>query len=115
MVGKYSLEKYLSGKPDRTLVTRTYRLCSTWKLFHLELEELTRLLMQNGYTKSFIENIIKTQFNRLYSEEPYKKFGPDPKQTFIRLPYLGHASNRLLGSLNSCFNQIKLGTNNVNI
>ena len=68
----------------RTLVTRAYRLCSTWKLFHLELEELTRLLMQNGYTKSFIENIIKTQLNRLYSEEPYKKFGPDPKQIFIR-------------------------------
>ena len=99
----------------RTLVTRAYRLCSTWNLFHLELEELTRLLMQNGYTKSFIENIIKTQLNRLYSEEPYNKFGPDPKQIFIRLPYLGDASNRLLGSFNSCLNQIKLGTINVNI
>ena len=99
----------------RTLVTRAYRLCSTLKLFHLELEELTRLLMQNGYTKSFIENIIKTQLNRLHSEEPYKKVGPDPKQIFIRLPYLGDASNRLLGSLNSCLNQIILGTINVNI
>ena len=73
----------------RTLVKRAYRLCSTWKLFHLELEELTRLLMQNGYTKSFIENIIKTQLNRQYSKELYKKVGPDPKQIFIRLPYLG--------------------------
>ena len=65
--------------------------------------------------QEFIENIIKTQLNRLYSEESYKKFGPDPKQIFIRLPYLGDASNRLLGSLNSCLNQIKLGTINVNI
>ena len=66
-------------------------------------------------TSDLITIIIKTQLNRLYYEEPYKKFGPDPKQIFIRLPYLGDSSNRLLGSLNSCLNQIKLGTINVNI
>ena len=87
----------------RTLARRAYRLCSTWKLFHLELEELTRLLMQNGYTKSFIENIIKTPLNRLYSEEPCKKVGSDPKQIFM-FTVFGVASNGLLGSLNSCLN-----------
>lgn len=99
----------------RTLVTRAYRLCSTWTLFDLEIKEITKLLMQNGYTRSFIENIVKSQLDKLYSDEPYKKFGPEPKHIFIRLPYLGDASSRLLGSINSCLNQFKLGTISVKI
>ena len=66
--------------------------------------------MHNGYNKTFLENIIATQLDRLITDTSYKKHGPEPRRFFIKLPFLGDPSNRLLGSINSCLNQLKLGS-----
>ena len=94
----------------KTLVTRAYRLCSNWHLFDTEINRIKELLMNNGYNKVFLNNIIWTQLNRLYTDDTYKKHGPEQRKYFIRLPFLGDPSNRLLGSINSCLNKLKLGS-----
>ena len=92
----------------KTLVTRAYRLCSNWHLFDTEIDNLIELLMRNGYNKVFLKTIIGIQFNRLHTNNTDKKHGPEQRKFFIRLPFLRDPSNRLLGSINSCLNKLKL-------
>ena len=92
----------------KTLVTTAYHLCSNWHLFDTEIDNLIELLMHNGYNKVFLKTIIGTQLNRLYTNDTDKKHGPEQCKFFIRLPFLGDPSNRLLGSINSCLNKLKL-------
>ncbi len=37
----------------RTLIDRAYKICSSWNLFHIEMENIVRMLSMNGYTKKF--------------------------------------------------------------
>ena len=64
--------------------------------------------MHNGYNKVFLKTIIGTQLNRLHTNDTDKKHRPEQRKFFIRLPFLGDLSNRLLGSINSCLNKLKL-------
>ena len=66
--------------------------------------------MNNGYNKTFVENIIETQLGRFITDNTCKKHGPEQRKFFMRLPSLGDPSNRLLGSINACLNQFKLGS-----
>ena len=66
--------------------------------------------MHNGYNKVSLKNIIGIQLNRLYTNDIDEKHGPEQRKFFIRLPFLGDPSNRLLGSINSCLNKLKLGS-----
>ena len=43
----------------KTLICRAYRHCSSWLLFHEEIENITDMLMNNGYNLSLIENTVK--------------------------------------------------------
>ena len=46
----------------------------------------------------------------MYTNDIDKKHGPEQRKFFIRLPFLGDPSNRLLESINSCLNKLKLGS-----
>ena len=46
----------------------------------------------------------------MHTNDTDKKHGPEQRKFFIRLPFLGDLSNRLLGSINSCLNRLKLGS-----
>ena len=94
----------------KTLVTRAYWLCSNWHLFASEIDKIKELLMHNGYNKTFLENIIGTQLDRFITDDTYRKHGPEQCRFFMRIPFLGDPSNRLLGPINACLNQFKLGS-----
>ena len=38
-----------------TLLTRAYRICSNWNLFHIEVERLKSMSKMNGYTSQLID------------------------------------------------------------
>ena len=42
----------------KTLICGAYRHCSSWLLFHEEIENITDMLMNNGYNLSLIENTV---------------------------------------------------------
>ena len=99
----------------KTLVCRAYRICSTWTLFHKEVEFITKTLMNNGYTRNFIQSIIHSSLTRYFTEYNYTKEGPGPLKLCFYLPYIEDASFKIQGSINSCFNQLKLGFLNISV
>ena len=62
----------------RTLFDRAYKIYSTWSLFHLEMENIVRMLSLNGYNKNFIYSVIEKELNkRLCNEPKLVTEGPD--------------------------------------
>ena len=93
-----------------TLLHRAYELCSNYNILHKEFERLNIMFQNNGFQRDLISNCIYNFMNNKFS--PFQKyFGPQPKQLFIRLPYLGEATTKVENVLKSCLNKIpKCGT-----
>ena len=70
------------------LVSRAWKLCSTFNLFHQELEFLKKTLLANGYPTNFVESIISKFLHKQYSED-LPTFGPNRKPVFFCLPFAG--------------------------
>ena len=75
-----------------TLLSRAYRICSNWNLFHLEVEKIKSMLMMNGYTSQLIESKVGLFLNKKFEEinsqneeEPSVMFGPDQFKVYIEL------------------------------
>lgn len=84
----------------RTLFDRAYKICSTWSLFHLEMENIVRMLSLNGYNRNFIYSVIEKELNkRLCNEPKLVTEGPDRKKVYIKLPYIGDMSMKVKGSI----------------
>lgn len=73
-----------------TLIHRAFEICSTYKLFHEELEKLKHYLKANCFDAKLIDSVVKTFLN--------KRFGPKqpvehsvPRRNFvIVLPFYGN-------------------------
>ena len=92
-----------------TLLERAYSICSDYMSLHREFDDLTTMLRRNGYNCSFVQNIIG-QFLNGKRKDKVKREGPEQYSIFIRLPYLGEASEKVKGSLESCLSRIRCGT-----
>ena len=42
-------------------------LCSSYQLFHEELEKIKQIFTRNGFTKNFLDNCIKRFLNRKFT------------------------------------------------
>ena len=96
----------------KTLICRAYRHCSSWLLFHEEIENITDMLMNNGYNLSLIENTVKLFLGKCFNDNnnaDNTKYGPDQFKVFIKLPFTGDMSHKVSSSIKSCLNQIKCG------
>ena len=96
----------------KTLICRAYRHCSSWLLFHVEIENITDMLMNNGYNLSLIENTVKLFLVKCFNDNnnaDNTKYGPDQFKVFIKLPFIGDMSHKVSSSIKSCLNQIKCG------
>ena len=92
-----------------TLLQRAYSICSDYVSLHREFDDLTTMLRRNGYNCSFVESIIG-QFLSSKRGEKVQREGPEQYTLFIRLPFLGEASEKIRGSLESCLSRIRCGT-----
>ena len=93
----------------RSLLHRAYEICSSYELLHAEFERIRVMMMNNGYNCDYIYSVISRflmRKNSVYSP----RFGPKPKQIYIRLPFLKDATYKLEKCINSCLSQIKCGS-----
>ena len=80
----------------RTLFDRAFKICSSWNLFHVEAENIVRMLSLNGYSKNFTYSIIKKELEeRLSPDEKPVYEGPDKLEIYIKLPYIGDISSKV--------------------
>ena len=62
--------------PDRyktsvvnSYIRRAFKNCSTWQLFHQEIERAKQMLINNGYSNSEVETSIKNFLNRKFDNK----------------------------------------------
>ena len=53
---------------------------------------ITNTPMNNGYTHKFIKNIIHSSLTKYFSDNNYRKEGPERLKLCFYLPYIGDAS-----------------------
>ena len=77
----------------RCLLHRAFLVCSSWKLFHEELNRLQKLFVSNAYPIKMIQSVIKefltSQFEHKGSREPASDY------KLLILPYFGKVSKVL--------------------
>ena len=85
-----------------TLLFRCFSICSDYTSFHLEVENLRKILKKNSYPSGIIEQSIRSLLNKLHVP---KKVIPTVlrKERFIVLSYLGTLSSNLKQKLRTGF------------
>ena len=84
----------------RTLFDRAYKICSSWKLFDIELENIVRMLSLNGYSTDFTYSVIRKELDKKFDQQEKVEFeGPEQKKVYITLPYIGDMSNKVKGCI----------------
>ena len=80
----------------KTLFDRAFKICSNWTLFHIEMENIVRMLNLNGYDTGFTYNVIKRELDKRMENKDKLEFeGPEKKKVYIRLPYIGDMSTKV--------------------
>ena len=68
------------------------------------------MLNMNGYTADFVNRVVRNFLNNVFSGyEKLPIYGPEQIKTFIKLPYIGDASLKIKGCINTCLKQIRCG------
>ena len=72
------------------LVSRAWRICSSYMNFHQEMEFLRGVLAANGYPLNFVESCIKRFLDKQYNNKDSEPvYGPEKKLVVLSLPYIG--------------------------
>ena len=86
----------------RTLTYRCFRICSSASLLQSALDDLRKLLLQNGYPQGIITYNVNDVLNK-NRNKPNSPVSTVPKKDIIiLLPYLGLESNQISKRLKSC-------------
>ena len=84
------------------LLTRTWKLCSSYVLFHSEILFVKELLMSNGYPANFIDSIVHRFLSKQFSNtDVMQPYGPHKRRVYLCLPYVGELAT------NKCARQIR--------
>jgi hypothetical protein len=92
------------------ILFRYFSICSSYQIFHAELEKFEKLLLQNGYPKVFMDRCIKMFLDKMISPPP-KVQTPTVSKLLIPivLPYMGnHAKFRSVNNYRNWFPQLIL-------
>ena len=72
------------------LLSRAWRLCSSYSSLHQEMVFLGNILTANGYPRTFVDSCTKRFLSRKYSTMDRDVVqDPDQKIVFLSLPYVG--------------------------
>ena len=88
---------------------RAFCICSSWSLFHLEIENIIKIFSSNGYPSEFIYKYV----NRFVSSK-FCKPKVSVQSDFdncISIPYYGHCSIILRHNLRKLFKSINVNVN----
>jgi hypothetical protein len=87
----------------KCLVSRAIQLCSTWNLFHVEIDNVRSMLLRNAYPSFLLDRIVKNAVSSFLN--PNVKFGPQKERLYIGLPFLGKSTDSLRKSIKEICNQ----------
>ena len=77
-----------------SLLYRTFKLCSNFKIIHQEIIFLKDIFKRNGYPSNFIDNCVKRFLDKIFIEK--KVFSVAQKKELICvLPFIGKKSLQL--------------------
>lgn len=82
-----------------TLVTRAYKICSSYFSLHLELEYLRNTLKLNGFPTQFTDTYIGKQLTKLHSPQP-KAQTVQKNVIYFCIPFLGSKSYNIRNKIN---------------
>ena len=106
----------------KTLLTRAYNVCSSWKAFHNEIVFLHDYFLYNGYPSQLVDKTINTFLNRKLTPPPLPVTTVNKHVLYFKLPYMGKLSFEIRKSmkeiLKDAYPQIKFNfvfTNNISI
>ena len=89
----------------RTLTFRCFRVCSSPSLLRSCLNELRKLLLQNGYPAGVINYNINDVLNRQQRKLKNPTTTVPKKEIILVLPYLGVQSKIVTKQLKTCINK----------
>src|ERR1700759_2475744 len=81
----------------KCLVSRAIQLCSTWSLFHVEIDNVRSMLLRNAYPSWLLDLIVKNAVSSFLN--PNVKFGPQKERLYIGLPFVGKSTDSLRKSI----------------
>ena len=81
------------------LLSRAYRVCTSWNNFHLEIGQLKSLFLKNGYPIGVI-NMTVSKFLKKVMGSSVRKDAVE-NVIFLTLPYFGAISDRFRARFNS--------------
>ena len=91
----------------RTLTFRCFHICSSPSLLRSGcLNELRKLLSQNGYPAGVVNYNIKDVLNRQQNRPRYPIITVPKNETILVLPYLGVQSKIVTKQLKTCINKV---------
>ena len=90
----------------RTLTFRCFRICSS-PLLRSCVNELRKLLLQNGYPAGVVNYNINDVLNRQQNRPRHPIITVPKKETILVLPYLGVQSKIVTKQLKTCINKKK--------
>jgi hypothetical protein len=82
----------------KTLISRAYHLCSTFRAFDDEVNFLRTFFANHGYPTYLLDKFLKVFLNKIYVSRPVVHTVAKEK-VFISLPYLGDSSTNYVQSL----------------
>ena len=88
-----------------TLIYRAFKLCSNFKLFHPEVDNLKNIFRKNGYPVNFTDICIKKYLDNLYVKKEVYLLAPKKQLTCV--PFLGKKSLQLRSCLVNSVNKIE--------
>ena len=98
----YIPSSYKSGL-IKTIVCRSFRICSTWKRFAVEMEAVTDFLKKNAFPMHVIYGNIRDFLNGMYASRKLPTFDVPKKKCRLVLPFLGPESFRLKSKIKKAF------------
>ena len=93
------LLNYLSFTPNlykkslvNTLINRTYKICSKWNKFHIDIDKLKLILQRNRFPLKFIDRLIRNYLDNTYNVDNNKD-KVIKTTNYYKLPYIGDISD----------------------
>jgi hypothetical protein len=91
------------------LLNRAFVVCSSWSIFHSEIENLRSIFTNNGYPKRVFDNCVSSFFSKKFERNQTELVKETSTIPFvIQLPYVGHPSLNFKKQLTNLYR--KFGT-----
>ena len=88
----------------RTLIFRAFKICSSWYLFHKEMNILSKFFSCNSYPSHILPRLVNKFLCNFF--EPPLQIATVPKKTiYLSLPYIGIHAKTLKRELTLCMSR----------